>query len=156
MYRTIYRSHHLGQTSGKRRSKITYQSNSLRLTHRIRCLGTLTDPALQGWHLVTDLSRQPVGRIFKAWFLKLRPKGCSKTSVTNHHPTLVDIPEQRILQLNSGKSLISRRFVVAFSVRLGQARSSFHVVRASSVKFGLYAGQHEISVPPRNSKYTYV
>lgn len=80
----------------------------------------------------------------------------SKTPITNYHPTLRYIQEQQRPQLHSGKGLISRRFVVIFSVRLGQARLAFHVVRANTAKFGLHARQHEISVLPRNNKYTYV
>jgi len=85
----------------------------------------------------------------------MRPRGVQ--NVDNQLPSYAAVhPKQQRPQLHSGKSLIPRRFVVIFSVRLGQARLDFHVVRANSAKFSLHARQHEISALPRNSKYTYV
>jgi hypothetical protein len=128
----IYRYHHLGLKRGQQRFKMTYRSHSQGLISAVRSCETLADPTLQGWHLVTGLSRQPVGRISKGWLLKMRPRGCPKTSITNYHPMLRYIPEQQRPQLHSGKSLISRRLLVAFSVRFGHARLAFHVVRTNS------------------------
>ena len=52
--------------------------------------------------LVTDVSGQPIGPIFKgqtASHLKMVPTGCPETSVTNCKVTLCNIPEERRFHL---------------------------------------------------------
>jgi len=147
---TISRFHHLGLTSGKLRFKITQWSHSQGLTSGAQCFGTT--------HRSRPPGLTPGYRPFKATYRDSWrwDREVSKTSITNYHPTLRHIQEQQRPQLHSGKSHICRRFVVTFSVRLGQARLAFHAMWENSAKFGLHARQHEISVLPRNNKYTYV
>jgi hypothetical protein len=60
----------------------------------------------EDWYLVTEVSGQRIGPVFKgqavglylswiAWPLKMGPIGCPETSVTNYQSDLRNIPEER-------------------------------------------------------------
>ena len=74
----------------------------------LRCSGMLHSVTLQ---LVTDVSGQPVGTIFKCeavWPLKIGPIGWPETSVTNCKSTMHNISEERRFRSRCGGSLKSR------------------------------------------------
>ena len=60
---------------------------------------------LLGCYAVNDVSGQPIGPIFKRQTVQISPE----TSVTNHSPTLRNIPEGRRSHLHRGGSLKSRK-----------------------------------------------
>jgi hypothetical protein len=50
-----------------------------------------------------------------AWPLKMRPIGCTETSITNYQSALRKILEERIYHLHRDVSLKSRLFILHFS-----------------------------------------
>ena len=54
--------------------------------------------------LVTDVSTQPVGPIFKGQALNLGPTGCLEMSVSNYVSTLRNITEEHKCHLHRGGS----------------------------------------------------
>jgi len=66
--------------------------------------------------VVTDVSRQPIGRIFKGqahtWILKTEPRVFLETSVTNYQSILRNIPEEGRYHLYRDGSLKSEIFVI--------------------------------------------